>query len=74
MPAREIPTLSLVRCSQFGWRIDATSYGRTQPSGLGEFNTEAEAVQAMKKLQAHLDDEWPKKEVSKKKVRQVGAD
>lgn len=72
MPAREIPTLSLVQGPPF--RIEATSYGRTQPSGLGEFNTEAEAIHAMKKLQAHLDEQKGKKEVSRKKVRAVGAD
>lgn len=72
MPAREIPTLALEGTGPF--RVTATSYGRTQPSGLGEFNTEAEAVQAMKKLQAHLDEQKGKKEVSRKKVRMMGAD
>lgn len=72
MPAREIPVLSLVQGPPF--RIEATSYGRTQPSGLGAFSTEAEAVQAMKKLQAHLDEQRGKKEVSRKKVRMMGAD
>lgn len=73
MPAREIPALSLIQ-SGSEWRIEATSYGRTQPSGLGWFDTEEEAVRAMKRLQSHLDEQRGKKEVSKKKVREMGAD
>lgn len=72
MKAREIPTLSLVGAGPF--RIEATSYGRTQPSGLGEFSAKPEAEAAMKRLNAHLDEQRGKKEPTKKKVRSVGTD
>jgi hypothetical protein len=73
MASREIPTLSLIQDGE-KFRIEATSYGRTQPSGLGEFTTLIEAEMAMNRLQRHLDEQRGKKEVSKKKLRQIGAD
>lgn len=65
---RAIPTLHIERIDyteiggSHAWVILATSYGRTEPSGLGEFGTREEAEAAMKRLAAHLEQQRGKKE------------
>ena len=68
MPPKEIPTLSLAPGGP-PFKIEATSYGTVAPSGLGEFDTEAEAVTAMNALAVRLDAQRGAKPQSKQAMR-----
>lgn len=50
---RELPTLH-VETDGFLWFVEATSYGRTSPSGLGSFVSREEAKTAMNKLKPKM--------------------
>ncbi len=54
------------------YRVQATSFNATVPSGLGAFATEDEAIKAMDALQAKIIDQAGRKQVSKKKAREAG--
>lgn len=54
--------------------IEASSYGFSAPSGLGEFDTEEAATAAMNALQKKIDEQGKRKQPTKKQVRSAGAD
>jgi hypothetical protein len=67
----QTPTLRIVPEGE-KFRILATSYNRDAPSGLGLFDSQAEAETGMKWLQSKLDSRG--KAPTKKQVRAMGAD
>ena len=81
------PTITISEDFDTGmWTIMATSYGQTMPAGprlfrapphpdiLFQHDTEAAALHDAAELRKYIADSWPKKEMSKAKIRKQGAD